>query len=177
MRAIITSIEGEFRRYKKLGEDAIVQLADEDLSKSGPGEGNSISIIVWHLSGNLKSRFTAFLTSDGEKPWRNRDDEFRPRQVNRPELMEKWQEGWDVLFPTLQSLSDADLDRTVVIRGETFRAHEALHRLMAHAAYHVGQIVYLAKSMRADDWKCLSIPLGGSEEARRNPLGQRPPTS
>jgi hypothetical protein len=177
MRDIISSIEGEFRRYKKLGEESIAQLRDEELVRSGPGGGNSIAVLVWHLSGNLKSRFTDFLTSDGEKPWRSRDEEFEPRSVSRAELSAKWNEGWDILFATLKSLSDADLTRTVVIRRETFKAHEALHRLMAHAAYHAGQMVYLAKSLRGPDWKCLSIPLGKSQGFNRSPMGQKPPAS
>jgi uncharacterized damage-inducible protein DinB len=177
MRDLIVSIEGEFRRYKKLGEESLAQLQDEELARPGPGGGNSIAILVWHLSGNLKSRFTDFLTSDGEKPWRKRDEEFTARSVSRAELLAKWDEGWEVLFKSLQSLRDADLTRTVVIRGESFKAHEALHRLMAHAAYHTGQMVYLAKSLRGPDWKCLSIPLGQSGEAIKNPAGQRPPAS
>jgi len=175
MRDIIASIEDEFRRYRKLSEDAIAQLGEPELSKLGPGDGNSIAIIVWHLAGNLKSRFTDFLTSDGEKPWRNRDEEFRLRDVTRSELMEKWHDGWNALTTALQPLSDGDLSKTVVIHGERFTVHEALHRLMAHAAYHSGQIVYLAKSIRAQDWKCLSIPLGASDQFNRNPMGQRPP--
>ena len=173
MRDIISSIEGEFRRYKRLGDESIGQLRDEELAQPGPGGGNSAAILVWHLSGNLKSRFTDFLTSDGEKPWRSRDEEFQARSVRRSELREKWNEGWEILFATLQSLNDADLGRTVVIRGESFKAHEALHRLMAHAAYHAGQLVYLAKALRGPDWKCLSIPLGKSNEFNQNPTGQR----
>src|SRR5687767_6782942 len=164
MRDLITSIEGEFRRYKKLGDATIAQLRDDELMQSAPGGGNSIVVLVWHLAGNLKSRFMDFLTSDGEKPWRNRDDEFRSREdVSRRELLEKWEEGWAVLFGTLDTLTDDDLFKTVVIRNEQFRAHEALHRLMAHASYHVGQMVYLGKAFRSGDWKCLSIPLGQSD--------------
>ena len=174
MRDIIASIAGEFGRYKKLGDETIVQLTDAELTESGPGGGNSIAVLVWHLSGNLKSRFTDFLTADGEKPWRKRDEEFQPRAVPRRELLEKWEEGWTTLFRTLDSLSDNDLIKTIVIRGEQFRAHEALHRLMAHASYHVGQMVYLGKMFRSSDWKCLSIPLGKSEQVNRNPVGQRP---
>ncbi len=175
MREIIASIEGEFRRYKKLGEEAIQQLGDDELSRPGPGDNNSIAIIVWHLSGNLRSRFTDFLTADGEKPWRKRDEEFLPRSVRKAELFEKWDEGWRVLFGTLSTMTDDDLPKSILIRGETFKANEALHRLMAHAAYHAGQIVYLAKSIRGPEWKCLSIPLGASEAYNRNPTGQRPP--
>ena len=175
MRELITSIEGEFRRYKKLGDETLAQLRDEELTQAGPGGGNSIAILVWHLGGNLKSRFTDFLTSDGEKPWRNRDDEFRPRtDVTRAELLQLWEEGWTTLFKSLDSLRDDDLFKTVVIRREQFRAHEALNRLMAHASYHVGQMVYLGKAFRSGDWKCLSIPLGKSNEFNLHPIGQRP---
>src|SRR5689334_1671216 len=128
MREIVESIQSEYRRYKKLGERAIQQLRDEDLSVVGPGEANSVAIVVWHISGNLKSRFTDFLTSDGEKPWRHRDEEFDSRNVTSAELQSKWNDGWDVLFHTLDSLTDADLHRVVTIRGEQCKAIEALHR-------------------------------------------------
>ena len=176
MREIVSSIEGEYRRYKKLGEGAFRQVREEELSKSGPGGGNSIAVIVWHLSGNLRSRFTDFLTTDGEKPWRKRDDEFEPRAVTSAELLERWNEGWKTVLNTLESLSDSDLSRPITIRGVSFQAHEALHRLMAHTSYHVGQIVYIAKSFRGNDWESLSIPLGKSEEYNRNPTRERPDT-
>jgi hypothetical protein len=176
MRDIISSIEGEWRRYKALGEGAIRQLRDDELGKSGPGEGNSVAIVVWHVAGNLKSRFTDFLTSDGEKLWRNRDSEFEPRtNVTRAELLEIWEDGWRILFNALEPLKDANLLDTVTIRGEKFRVHDALHRLLAHTSYHVGQIVYLAKAFRGNDWKWLSIPPGKSAEFNLNPKGQRPP--
>lgn len=175
MRQLITSIEGEFHRYKKLGDQTMAQLRDAELTESSPGGGNSIAILVAHLAGNLKSRFTDFLTSDGEKVWRRRDEEFRSQtEISRQELLAKWEEGWTILFETLASLTDDDLFKTVIIRGEQFRAHEALHRLMAHASYHVGQMVYLGKMFRSSDWKCLSIPLGKSDEFNLNPRGQRP---
>ena len=176
MRAILSSIEGEWRRYKALGEGAIRQLQDNELGRSGPGGGNSIAVIVWHLAGNLKSRFTDFLTADGEKPWRDRDSEFLPHPgIARAELIEKWNDGWATLFAAIEPLSDEDLARTVIIRGERFPAHEALLRLVAHTSYHVGQIVYLAKEFRGNEWDCLSIPLGKSAEFNRNPVKQRPP--
>src|SRR5262245_19485518 len=123
MRDIIASIEGEFRRYKKLCDESFAQIHDGELIQSGPGGGNSVAVLVWHLSGNLKSRFKDFLTSDGEKPWRSRDEEFRPRAVSRAELVEKWEECWKVLFKTLTSLSDDDLFKTVIIRGEIFKVY------------------------------------------------------
>jgi uncharacterized damage-inducible protein DinB len=177
MREIVSSIEGEWRRYKALGEGAFRQLRDDEFGKPGPGGENSVTIIVWHISGNLKSRFLDFLSSDGEKPWRNRDSEFEPRpDVTRAELLEKWNEGWAVLFAALTPLTDSDLSRTVTIRGESFPVHDALLRLVTHTSYHVGQIVYLAKWFRGNGWDSLSIPLGKSEEFNRNPRGQRPPS-
>ena len=164
------------RRYKVLGERALEQTKDNELGRSGPGDGNSIAVIVWHIAGNLKSRFTDFLTADGEKPWRDRDAEFEPRpNVTREELLDTWNNGWNTLFVTLEPLTDHDLSRTVTIRGEKFLVHEALHRLLAHTSYHVGQIVYLAKSFRGSDWKWLTIPLGKSQEYNRNPRHERAP--
>jgi len=176
MREIVSSIESEWRRYKALGEGAFRQLRDEEIGKNGPGNGNSIAVIVRHIAGNLKSRFSDFLTSDGEKPWRHRDTEFEPRpDVTRAELLEQWNAGWSTLFSALEPLQDQDLTRIVVIRGEDFTVLEALQRLVNHTSYHVGQIVYLAKTFRGDDWDSLSIPLGKSEEFNRNPTSQKPP--
>ena len=176
MREILSSVEGEWRRYKALGEGAFRQLRDDELSKSGPGNGNSIAVIVWHVAGNLKSRFTDFLTSDGEKPWRDRDSEFLSREnVTRAELLQRWNEGWTTLFAAIEPLSDEDLSRVVTIRGEKFRVHEALHRLLTHTSYHVGQIVYLAKAFRAAEWDYLTIPPGKSAEYNRNPVHEKPP--
>jgi uncharacterized damage-inducible protein DinB len=160
---IISSIRGEYLRYKALAEAAIDQLGDADLSTDGPNGGNSIAVICWHVAGNLRSRFTDFLTTDGEKPWRSREEEFRHRSVTRSELLDKWEEGWSALLGTLDQLGDADLDRTVTIRDKPLRVDEALHRSLAHLSYHVGQIVYLAKSLRGKDWSYLSIPPGQSD--------------
>src|SRR5205085_10382222 len=129
-----------------------------------------------HIAGNLKSRFSDFLNSEGEKPWRHRDSEFQPRHdITRSELFEQWDAGWRTLLAALEPLADEDLSRIVTIRGEKFRVHEALHRLLAHTSYHVGQIVYLAKSFRGSEWNYLSIPPGGSEEYNRNPTREKPP--
>ena len=163
MTEILGSIEKEFRRYKALAEGAMAQLDEADFGR-GAGADNSIAILVWHIAGNLKSRFTDFLSSDGEKPWRARDEEFAARSVTRAAMLEKWEEGWSVLFATLRSLKGDDLNRTVTIRNEPLAVHEALERSLAHAAYHVGQIVYIAKSLRGDRWKYMSIPPGKSEE-------------
>jgi uncharacterized damage-inducible protein DinB len=155
---ILQSIRDEYLRYKTLSERAIAQLPDEQLSAAGPAGGNSIAIVCWHVSGNLRSRFTDFLTTDGEKPWRKRDEEFEPRAVTRAELLAKWEDGWQVLLTTLDALTPADLDRQVVIRGEAMSVHQALLRSVTHASYHAGQIVYIAKSVRGAAWQYLSIP-------------------
>jgi uncharacterized damage-inducible protein DinB len=170
MRNIIDSIRGEYLRYKALAEAAIDQLDEADLSADGPNGGNSIAVICWHVAGNLRSRFTDFLTTDGEKPWREREEEFRQRRVTRSELREKWEQGWSALLGTLDVLSDADLGRTVTIRDQPLRVDEALHRSLAHLTYHVGQIVYLAKSFRGKEWRYLSIAPGQSDTYRKNPV-------
>jgi uncharacterized damage-inducible protein DinB len=161
MRDFISSVTAEYLRYKALGEAAIEQLDDADLSRASSGD-NSVATLVWHVAGNFESRFSEFRTSDGEKPWRHRDDEFIPRDATRTQLLEKWNRGWDAVLATLAALADADLNQTVTVRNQPLRIHEALHRSLAHASYHVGQIVYVAKSIRGDRWRCLSIPLGAS---------------
>src|SRR5881397_4232681 len=138
MRDLIASIEAEYRRYKTLGEGAIDQLADSQLAQVA-GSGNSIVTIAWHVAGNLKSRFTDFLTSDGEKPWRDRDSEFLARAVSRKELQAKWEDGWQVLFAALTAVSDADLGRTVTIRGEPHTVAQALHRSLRSEERRVGK--------------------------------------
>jgi uncharacterized damage-inducible protein DinB len=162
MTTFIDSIRSEYLRYKALAEAAIGQLPEDALSAEGPDGGNSIAVICWHISGNLRSRFTDFLTSDGEKPWRNRDEEFEARTVGREALLAKWNLGWNALLGALASLSDEQLQQTVTIRGQPLQVQEALHRSLAHLAYHVGQIVYIAKSMRGKDWTYLSIAPGMS---------------
>lgn len=173
MRTVLSSIESEYRRYRRLGEEAFRQLDAVALSRRPPGDGNSVAMLVWHLSGNLASRFTDFLTSDGEKPWRNRESEFAARAVTPAEVLAKWEEGWAVLFGTLAGLADDDLPRTVRLRGQEWTVLDALHRSLAHAAYHVGQIVFLARSLRGDQWEWLTIPPGKSEEYNRNPTREK----
>jgi uncharacterized damage-inducible protein DinB len=164
MRALIDSVQAEFLRYKQLGEGAIAQVPDDRLSYRPLDTDNSIPVICWHLSGNLRSRFTEFLTADGEKPWRNRDEEFVERAVTRNELLETWNAGWAVLLTTLSELDDADLERVVAIRGEEMRVYQALLRSLAHTSYHVGQIVYLAKSLAGAGFRSLSIPRADVKE-------------
>ena len=165
--SVVASIEAEYRRYKALADSAIAQLGDEELRQLGPAGGNSIEILVRHLAGNFASRFTDFRTSDGEKPWRHRDDEFEPASLPRAELLEKWESAWAVVFKEINALADRALGETVTIRGQPLRIDEALLRSLAHTAYHVGQIVYLAKEIRAGEWRCLSIPRGMSEAYNR----------
>jgi hypothetical protein len=174
MNTLIKSIEGEFRRYKSLAEGAFAQVPEAALSASGLNEGNSLAVMCWHISGNLKSRFTDFLTSDGEKPWRQRDEEFKARSVSREDFVSKWEDGWSTLLGTLSTLHDADLVRTVTIRGETLAVHEALHRSLGHTSYHVGQIVYLSHAIVGTGWKYLSIPPGGSAAYNAAPDREKP---
>ena len=158
MREIVESLESEYRRYKGLAESTFEQVTAEQLTQAPAVESNSLAVIAWHISGNLKSRFTDFLTADGEKPWRDRESEFDERQVGPEELRRKWEEGWSVLFAALGELSDADLDKRVAIRGESLAVRAALHRSLAHTASHVGQIVLLGKMLRGAGWRSLSIP-------------------
>ena len=166
MANIIDSFRGEFLRYRALAEAAIAQLDDADLSIVDSSGSNSIVVICWHIAGNLRSRFTDFLTADGEKPWRHRDEEFKERQVTKEALFQKWNAGWDVLVTTLDALTDEQVHATVTIRGQSMTVHEALSRSLAHLSYHVGQIVYIAKAMRGENFTSLSIPRGASDTFR-----------
>lgn len=175
MRDIVASIESEYRRYKAIGEGALRQLHEPELCEEGPGGGNSVAVLVWHVAGNLRSRFTDFLTSDGEKPWRDRESEFARRSVARAELLATWEEGWSVLFGALEGLADEDLGRSIAIRGQALNVHEALHRSLAHVSYHVGQMVYAARARRGEAWEFLSIPPGKSTDYNANPTLERGP--
>lgn len=165
MRTIVSLIEGEFHRYKVLGEGALDQMTPEQLVE-GSTVTNSIATLIWHISGNLESRFTDFLTSDGEKPWRDRESEFEARSASPVEIREKWDRGWGVLLTTLSELQDTDLSRMVTIRGVESRVDEVLFRSLAHTSYHVGQIVFAAKRFLGESWRYLSIPPGGSAASR-----------
>ncbi len=169
MRDIIDGIEAEYRRYRSLAERTMDQLSAEQLVARPSAQSNSIATLAWHISGNLESRFTDFLTTDGEKPWRQRDDELSVRDATPEEIREKWRRGWDVLMPTLAELTDEDLVRTVTIRGIELSVVEALLRSVAHTASHVGQIQYQGKVLAGGDWKWLSIPPGGTAAYNANP--------
>ena len=153
-----------FRRQKELAEGALAQVDDHDFFRTMDAESNSIAIITQHVGGNLKSRWTDFLTTDGEKPNRDRDGEFVVADsTNRAAIMVTWESGWAALFDTLAQLGAADLLATVRVRGESLTTVAAMHRSLAHIAQHVGQIVLLAKHFRSADWKTLSIPRGQSQ--------------
>jgi uncharacterized damage-inducible protein DinB len=159
-----------FRYYKKLAERAMAQLADEQLFAVLDCESNSIAIVVKHMAGNMRSRWTDFLTTDGEKPDRNRDQEFDAPPPTRKALMALWEESWDYLLGALEPLADSDLGRTVTIRGEPHSVMQAINRQVAHYSYHCGQIVLLAKHLNCGEWKALSVPRGKSQEFNRQVL-------
>jgi hypothetical protein len=147
-----------FRQYQSLGERAIAQCPDDKLTAALDDESNSIAIVVKHLAGNMRSRWTDFLTSDGEKPDRDRDSEFEAPPATRVDLMALWERGWSVLWSSLGPLTDEDLTKTITIRGEPHSVMQAINRQVAHYAYHVGQIVFLAKHFAGGAWTSLSVP-------------------
>jgi len=154
----LKSAHRQFDYYKLLGEKALSQLEDEALFYSANDASNSIAIIVQHLAGNMLSRWTNFLTEDGEKPWRERDEEFEMVLHTREEVFQFWEKGWHCLFAALESITDDDLERIIYIRNEGHTVLEAINRQIAHYSYHVGQIVYIAKLLVGENWKSLSIP-------------------
>jgi hypothetical protein len=156
-----------FRHYKKLADGAMAQVTDEQLFATLDAEANSIAIIVKHMAGNMRSRFTDFLTSDGEKPNRNRDSEFIDPPPSREALLSEWEQGWSSLFSAIEPLTDGDLPRTITIRGEPHSVMQALNRQTAHYSYHIGQIVLLAKHFASDQWQSLSVPRNKSAEFNR----------
>lgn len=152
------------RFYKRLGERAIEQAPDDALFAALDAESNSIAIIVKHITGNMRSRWTDFLTTDGEKPDRNRDSEFEAPPKTRADLMAIWESNWKIVFDALAGLAEADMARTVYIRTEAHSVMQAIHRAIAHYAYHVGQIVYLAKHFSGSKWTALTVPRRKSAE-------------
>jgi hypothetical protein len=155
-----------FGRYRRLGDAGLAQVSDADLLVQIDDEANSLAMIVHHIAGNLRSRFTDFLTSDGEKPDRNRDQEFDAVRPTRAEMLAQWDAAWTILTEALEALTPADVTRTVYIRGEAFAVVEALNRSVTHLAYHVGQMVLLAKHFAGPRWTSLSIPKGQSQAYR-----------
>lgn len=152
-----------FGMYKKLGERAMEQISDAEFFRTLDPEANSVAVLVKHMAGNMRSRWTDFLTSDGEKPDRNRDSEFIAESASRADYMKAWNDGWQRVFSALDPLNDSDLARKVTIRGEPHSVMQAINRQIAHYAHHVGQIVLLCKHFRSTEWKTLSIPRGKSQ--------------
>lgn len=161
-----------FRYYKNLGEKAIEQLTDAQVLQQPNEASNSIALIVHHLSGNMLSRFTDFLTTDGEKPWRNREAEFDESYADKKAMMQAWDKGWSCLFTTLESLQPADLSKIIYIRNEGQTVMEAIQRQLAHYPHHIGQILYQAKILKGSEFKSLSIPKGGSDNFNKNKFTQ-----
>ena len=169
-RIYLEAMEYEFRRLKQLADATLSQLDDLEVFDPAPNEGNSTAVLVKHLSGNMLSRWRDFLTTDGEKPNRDRDSEFVITDAdNRQALESRWEKGWECLFAALGALRDADLARTVLIRGEPHSVLQAIHRQLAHYAYHTGQLVLLAKGLRASSWQTLSVPKGQSQVFTEDP--------
>ncbi len=153
----------QFKYYKSLADKTISQLNEEDLFVHPVHKHcNSIAIIMQHIAGNLQSRFTNFLTEDGEKPWRNRDNEFEAIITNKSELLNLWEAAWNTLFGTLDNLNESDIEKIVYIRNQGHTVTEAIARQLCHYGYHVGQIVFIGTLIKGDDWQSLSIPKGNS---------------
>ena len=156
-----------FRYYKNLAERAMEQLSDDQLFATLDPESNSIAIIVKHMAGNMRSRWTNFLTTDGEKPDRNRDTEFTDPATTRADLLKEWEQGWACLFTSLESLTESDLTRVITIRGEAHSVTQAINRQLAHYPHHIGQIVMLAKHFASGNWQSLSVPRNQSADFNR----------
>ena len=162
MESYLSSVIKQFQYYKQLGDKTFEQLSFEDLQNDISKDANSIAIITKHLAGNILSRWTNFLSEDGEKDWRRRDLEFIDTYTSREELVMHWEKGWQCLFDAIASLHVTDLNKIIYIRNQGHTVLEAINRQLAHYAYHVGQIVFLGKVLRGADWQSLSIPKGGS---------------
>ena len=162
----------ELQKTKKLADKSIEQLSDEQLHATIDPDSNSVAVIMRHMAGNMRSRWTDFLASDGEKPDRMRDGEFEDRQQSRAELLAEWEHGWQCVFNALTPLTDADLQRTVFIRSEPHSVYKAISRQVAHYAGHAYQILFLAKHLLGPNWRTLSIPRGQSEEFNRRMLAK-----
>ncbi|MCF3108572.1 DUF1572 domain-containing protein [Niabella sp. CC-SYL272] len=159
----IQSAIQQFKDYKALAEKTFAQLSDADFHFQPDDANNNLAVNITHMHGNMLSRWTNFLTEDGEKEWRKRDEEFEEQQLDRARLMTLWEEGWQCLFNALESLKPEDLDRTITIRTKPLTVIEAVHRQLTHYAYHVGQIVFIGKHIRNDQWQSLSIKKGDSK--------------
>ncbi|MBK7883954.1 MAG: DUF1572 family protein [Chitinophagaceae bacterium] len=162
--AFLQSIIKRLLYYKELADKTFLTLEENNFHYQYNEESNSIAIIIQHIAGNMISRWTDFLTSDGEKEWRNRDKEFEKKLLTKEEIIDLWEKGWHCCMSSLQSLTEADLLAIIYIRGEKLIALEAINRQLAHYPYHVGQIIYIAKMIKNSKWQSLSIPKNGSEQ-------------
>lgn len=169
----LRDVADRFRQAKDLADRALAQVRDEDLAAALDPESNSLAIIVRHLAGNLRSRWTEFLTTDGEKPDRDRDREFETAAISREGLLADWEDGWSRLFATLEALGEEDLTRTITIRAEPHTVIGAIDRSLTHCSYHVGQIVFLAKHLSSQSWQTLSVPRGGTRAFNQKMFGER----
>ena len=168
----VSAITNAFEANKRLTDRAVEQVPDDKLHAALDANTNSIAVIMKHVAGNLASRWTDFLTTDGEKPWRNRDDEFVDSFGSRAELLELWERGWACLLTTLKSLKPDDLEKTVLIRGEPHSVPLAVERSLGHTCYHIGQIVLVARIHAGEKWNTLTIPRGGSDQFNKGNWGQ-----
>ena len=170
--AFLSAITNAFEANKRLADRAVEQVPDDKLHAALDANTNSIAVIMKHVAGNLLSRWTEFLTTDGEKPWRNRDDEFVDSFGSRAEVLELWDRGWACLFQTLRGLKREDLEKAVLIRGEPHSVPLALERSLGHTCYHIGQIVQVSRILAGEKWTTLTIPRGGSEQFNKAKWGQ-----
>ena len=168
MKSYKISVIKQFEYYKKLGDNSFSQLENKDIQWQYNSESNSIAIIVKHIVGNMLSRWTNFLTEDGEKDWRHRDTEFEYPYFSKDDMIDAWDKGWDCLFNALKPLQDDDFERIIYIRNQGHTVTEAINRQMAHYSYHIGQIVFLGKMIRGEHWKSLSIPKGDSTKYNKD---------
>jgi hypothetical protein len=164
----IINIQSLFHYYKELGDKCLAKLSEKKLNEVISTESNSLAIIINHMAGNMRSRWTNFYLEDGEKEWRNRDTEFISSSLSKNQLIENWESGWTCLFKVIDDISEQDLSKTVLIRNEKHFVMEAINRQLAHYAYHTGQLVFLAKYLLGDSWESLSIPLNKSDDFNKS---------
>ncbi|MCK0162011.1 DUF1572 family protein [Allomuricauda sp. F6463D] len=174
-KGYIASVTFEFQRYKAMGDKTFAQISDADIHWKFTDTDNSIANIVKHMVGNMLSRWTNFLTEDGEKPWRTRDMEFEEPFVTKTEMISAWEKGWDCLFDALSHIDESNFQNTIKIRGEEHSIAKAINRQLAHYASHVGQIVFVGKMIKGKDWNSLSIPKGGSKSYNQTMFGKGKP--
>lgn len=163
-KEFLTAAIRRLKNYKDLGDKTFEQLTDEEFHYQPSSESNSIAVIIQHMAGNMLSRWTNFLTEDGEKEWRQRDEEFEIHNFTKQQLLERWEKGWSCFLNTLDSLQEEDLLKTIYIRKEGLSVIDAIERQLAHYPYHIGQIIYIGKMLKNENWKNLSVPKGQSTQ-------------